>query len=68
MMKYEQLWERQWQCTVCYSAPPTHHTNFECPACGRIVTKEVSEEFWARNTQEDMTKRAVDFFKRMGGK
>jgi hypothetical protein len=66
MIKYEQLWERQWECSACYGAPPTESTDFTCPGCGRIVTKEVSEEYWARTTQKDHIARMMEFYKRMG--
>ena len=66
MIKYEQLWERQLNCMVCYAMPPTEETNFECPFCSRVVTKEVSQEYWARTDQKYHFKRMEEFRRRLG--
>jgi hypothetical protein len=61
-MHYDEMLKIQAICAVCYGSPPDASTDYECPDCHRIVKEEISEEFYKTHTNEEITKRIIDFW------
>ena len=67
MLKYEELIERQHGCMPCNAEPPGPDIGYECPFCLRKVTKEVYDDFHARNKKVDIMERYNQHWKRFEG-
>jgi len=61
MTTYEEIINRQATCITCMASPPGPETEYECPNCLRITTKEIYDDFHKRNSKDDIQKRYIAF-------